>query len=265
MDTHKYAIRFSNDIFNDAAVFAHIHDCTFFHQNDPTTGSISAENGGLGTPASMGGALIENNNFNVSASEGYLGVTAIKMDGTTPVSVTIRKNQFQNFANGAGAAALELYMNGGVVENNDVSCGTSIGVGQTGIQIGNGSGNVVCDNRISGFYYGIRMQATLSNSVIGPNYFLGNTNADILIDSGCANNIIILTNPSTVVIDNSAPGSNLFIKSWLGASTAAPTTGTYARGDVIYNSTPSAGGFVGFVCVTAGTPGTWKTFGAISA
>ena len=46
---------------------------------------------------------------------------------------------------------------------------------------------------------------------------------------------------------------------------AAPTTGTWAVGDLFYNTAPIAGGYVGFVCVTAGTPGTWKTFGAISA
>lgn len=45
--------------------------------------------------------------------------------------------------------------------------------------------------------------------------------------------------------------------------TAAPTTGTWARGDKVINSTPSAGGFAGWVCVTAGTPGTWKGYGAI--
>ena len=45
----------------------------------------------------------------------------------------------------------------------------------------------------------------------------------------------------------------------------APGSGTWARGDVIYDTTPSASGFIGWVCVTAGTPGTWKTFGAISA
>lgn len=47
--------------------------------------------------------------------------------------------------------------------------------------------------------------------------------------------------------------------------TAAPTSGTYEVGDIVYNSAPAAGGFVGWVCTTAGTPGTWKTFGAISA
>jgi len=46
---------------------------------------------------------------------------------------------------------------------------------------------------------------------------------------------------------------------------AAPTTGTWVVGDIVYNDTPAAGGFIGWVCTTAGTPGTWKTFGAISA
>lgn len=47
--------------------------------------------------------------------------------------------------------------------------------------------------------------------------------------------------------------------------TAAPTTGTWARGDKVYNSQPSASGYIGWVCVTAGTPGTWKGFGLIQA
>jgi len=46
---------------------------------------------------------------------------------------------------------------------------------------------------------------------------------------------------------------------------AAPTVGTWAVGSLVYNSAPTAGGYVGWVCTTAGTPGTWKTFGAISA
>lgn len=49
------------------------------------------------------------------------------------------------------------------------------------------------------------------------------------------------------------------------AASAAPTTGTWQRGEVIWNNSPSAGGYVGWVCVTSGTPGTWKQFGAILA
>ena len=44
----------------------------------------------------------------------------------------------------------------------------------------------------------------------------------------------------------------------------APASGDYLVGDIVYNSAPVAGGFIGFVCTTAGSPGTWKTFGAIS-
>jgi hypothetical protein len=39
---------------------------------------------------------------------------------------------------------------------------------------------------------------------------------------------------------------------------AVPTVGQWARGDIIWNNTPSAGGTPGWVCTTGGTPGTWK-------
>ena len=46
---------------------------------------------------------------------------------------------------------------------------------------------------------------------------------------------------------------------------AAPAAGTYYVGDTVYRKTPASAGFIGWVCTVAGTPGTWKTFGAISA
>lgn len=46
--------------------------------------------------------------------------------------------------------------------------------------------------------------------------------------------------------------------------TAAPTVGEAAVGDVVYNIAPVSGGYIGWVCTVAGTPGTWKTFGVIS-
>ena len=45
-----------------------------------------------------------------------------------------------------------------------------------------------------------------------------------------------------------------------------PTGGTWATGDIVWDSSPTAGsGFAGWICTAGGTPGTWKTFGAISA
>lgn len=49
------------------------------------------------------------------------------------------------------------------------------------------------------------------------------------------------------------------------AVSAAPTSGTWKVGDKVILSTPTAGGYIGYVCTTAGSPGTWKGFGAIQA
>lgn len=44
-----------------------------------------------------------------------------------------------------------------------------------------------------------------------------------------------------------------------------PGSGTYAQGMRVLNSAPAAAGNIGWVCTTGGTPGTWKTYGAIAA
>lgn len=51
------------------------------------------------------------------------------------------------------------------------------------------------------------------------------------------------------------PGDALNLMSW---ASAAPTIGNWRRGDVVWNTGASAGGSPGWVCVTAGNPGTWK-------
>lgn len=49
-----------------------------------------------------------------------------------------------------------------------------------------------------------------------------------------------------------------------GQATVAPTTGTWAKGDVIRNSAPTEAGVAlakyviyGWICTVAGSPGTW--------
>lgn len=43
-----------------------------------------------------------------------------------------------------------------------------------------------------------------------------------------------------------------------------PVNGSWNPGDRVWAIAPVAGGFMGWVCITAGTPGTWKQFGLIS-
>jgi hypothetical protein len=47
------------------------------------------------------------------------------------------------------------------------------------------------------------------------------------------------------------------------AGTAAPGSGAHVLGEIVWNTSPAADGVVGFICVSAGTPGTWKGFGLI--
>ncbi len=46
-------------------------------------------------------------------------------------------------------------------------------------------------------------------------------------------------------------------------SVEAPTSGSFTQGDIVWNSNPQPGNFVGWVCVKAGNPGMWATFGEI--
>lgn len=66
--------------------------------------------------------------------------------------------------------------------------------------------------------------------------------------------------PLVVELRETATG---YIKVMVG--TAAPASGTWIAGDRVEYQAPTAGGFMGAVCTTGGTPGTWKTFGAVSA
>lgn len=97
----------------------------------------------------------------------------------------------------------------------------------------------------------------------------------VQLDSGAANCLLIpsdIQSVSSELVDNSAVATNEWIwnlnaqprRKYSGIS-AAPTTGAHVVGEVVYNSAPAASGTMGWVCTTAGTPGTWKTWGAISA
>ena len=48
-------------------------------------------------------------------------------------------------------------------------------------------------------------------------------------------------------------------------ATAPPTVGTYGVGDQCLNTAPTAAGAPGWVCITAGYPGTWKAMANIAA
>ena len=46
--------------------------------------------------------------------------------------------------------------------------------------------------------------------------------------------------------------------------TEEPTSGTYKKGDVVWDADPKAGGYAGWICIREGAPGMWKPFGQIA-
>ena len=46
-------------------------------------------------------------------------------------------------------------------------------------------------------------------------------------------------------------------------NSTAPTTGTYKKGDIVWNTDPKETGYVGWVCIRDGNPGIWRGFGQI--
>jgi hypothetical protein len=60
------------------------------------------------------------------------------------------------------------------------------------------------------------------------------------------------------------PNHNVLDMVPLGGTTA-PTSGTWEVGDIVFNTAPVVGGTIGWACIAAGSPGTWKTFGAIAS
>lgn len=93
---------------------------------------------------------------------------------------------------------------------------------------------------------------------------------------------IVMGNPATgdtrvtiigrlgVNVNNPDPRSALHVNGALKfndklhlSGDAAPTSGAYNEGDIVWNTRPNPGRFVGWVCTLAGNPGQWSGFGRI--
>jgi len=69
-----------------------------------------------------------------------------------------------------------------------------------------------------------------------------------------------VSNPST---NFEVAGPIKFEGKKFGRGSAAPATGLWSKGDIIWNNEPVPGGWIGWICVREGTPGEWKPFGHI--
>ncbi|KQY96403.1 hypothetical protein [Brevundimonas sp. Root1423] len=176
------------------------------------------------------------------------------------------------------------------VTDNYIACNGL--AGNSGVRLSNDTaaaagqdrGNTISGNQILAYTgklltYGIRQEGAEehNNRIVGNAVTASNdcrliTGTDTIV----ANNHWLQGGFSTLVdvaytnnIGDVVAGSDL-LYSLSGTrrtlhKTSAPASGTYARGDVCWSPTPSAGGSPGWVCVAAGSPGTWKAMPALAA
>lgn len=122
--------------------------------------------------------------------------------------------------------------------------------------------------------WGDVLKGLISNNIIialsiDALFFRDSANSNITL-KGNKTNAKALANTANILVQDvrfDISPSNVYAREsttrW-GFGSGPPVSGTWNRGDIIFNIVPNAGGNAAWICTVAGTPGTWKTFGNIS-
>jgi len=150
---------------------------------------------------------------------------------------------------------------GAVVEgNNHVFVGgrfgsagyESTGGTPSGLKITGNGNRVIANDMQWNDGYALELDAAAINNLIMGNDFRNNGVGP--------NDLTETTRSNNIICHNVGDG-----EPEITFGTAAPTGGTWSRGSICYNTTPSAEGAPGWICTTAGTPGTWKAMANLAS
>lgn len=239
--------------------------------------------------------IIESNDFNkTDYNIRLLGAAATYND------ITIKNNIF-NGSNGAAISQISTgtgTFNRLVVSNNIFKYGTAQGVSLAGTFDRSSISNNIFKNLNQG---ASASYSTGAGLVISGTFNNGEIVGNIISDSqgnmmtGIATNVTTATFSGNVIKDNIIKDMvtngihfnnvttdlwNPQYNTWLNNyddnpqrvelqlqrslyNTAAPVAGTWVQDDIIWNSNPVAGGPLGWICITGGTPGTWVAFASL--
>ena len=142
-----------------------------------------------------------------------------------------------------------------------------------GIHVGyNNNGNIISNNAIESYSYGIYVDSLSHDTIVADNNisFRASTSTSGIYLGDTENKAInnIVKNGTGLIVQNNKPnltlGNGTRIIDDISYN-AKPTSGTFEVGDVVLFKNVFTSGYVGAVCTVAGTPGTWKYFGAIES
>ena len=132
-------------------------------------------------------------------------------------------------------------------------------------------GNVVIDSERAAIRVGASQGAQLlANVVVDADRSRSGGQAGILVTPEASGVVAhgnhvdagTTTPPVPAVLDTAADGRNSIEPRVLRAA-APPATGTWSRGDLVWNSAPWPGSPSGWVCTQDGAPGVWSVLGRI--
>lgn len=190
------------------------------------------------TALSTGVTGYKNQLFSNNMFQNINSYPLIIQNGTTSLeSALVIGNTFQNCKYGAWARGVEYPV---FIGNKFIDCNTTAS-----------AGNEFDEGAI--IFYGPQQGLVDGNTVMNLNTGLSDY---AVVSAVTAHGIVVTAN-------------NYFKGMLVGPMkrplTAPPTTYAWQVGASIYNWSPTAGGIPGWVCTTAGTPGTWKAMANLSA
>lgn len=119
---------------------------------------------------------------------------------------------------------------------------------------------------------GINATNSISTLVSDDEVFYADKNEINIGNKDNSRRAVKIYGPVSVGVNNPDPDVELTVKGNVSFSNKkfitgnlAPTQGNYNKGDVCWNNNPQSGSYIGWVCVTEGTPGIWLPFGLISS
>ena len=131
------------------------------------------------------------------------------------------------------------------------------------------TGNIVDGGTHGVFLATSSAGAHIQNVDVSNNLISGASEASLFLSdyaAGQSSNVRLVANSSDrLTLSKTMPTVNAN-NSWnsvIGQGFGPPSTGIWNRGAIIYNSEPTLGAPLGWVCTTAGNPGVWNKFATI--
>lgn len=240
-------VTISGNSFSDNDVRAHIlldSVISCIIQNNNINQALSGHGIEIQKPASD--LTIHNNAMRITGS--YRGIFINSDSNKTPsTDVSVRGNDI----NGGVFGIFFRYIPTAFIAENYIK-----NITDTAIYSFDDFSGVIKDNVINTVPTGINLRGPAgSKAKVYNNLIEGTTSRRIYAQDG-----VQLVKPFKDAVSNDTTQRFDSVE-----ANSPPTTGAWNVGDEVRYRVPVAGGFVGAVCVTAGTPGTWKQFGAIQA